>query len=66
MPWKGPTQEAAAEEKQKRLRLMRQLLSLPLELFKESLRLQGMPEDTPEWEAAFSAWREHQQQVHGL
>jgi hypothetical protein len=59
--WRPPAKEAAQEELRRRRKLMLELLNLPTEgLFIGALRLQGIEENSPAWQAALAAWREHQ------
>jgi hypothetical protein len=58
-----PAKAVAAEERRQRIKLMRDLLSLPTrELFIGALRLQGIAEGSGEWQAALAAWNDSQRQ----
>jgi hypothetical protein len=55
--WKPPAKEAAAEERGRQRRVVRDLLNLDWEQFIGALRLLGMDEGSPEWNDAVEAWR---------
>lgn len=55
-----PAKEAAREEAKKRRELVRRLIQLPQAEIAGALRLMGLEEGSPEWDAAMDAWRSAQ------
>lgn len=53
-----PAKEAAREELRRKRKIVSDLMQLTEAQLRDALRLLGVEEGSPEWEAALRAWRE--------